>query len=50
MSRDPDDDYRSALAQATGIDMLVPGDEDLTSLELDDLEILTPRQVLDRLS
>lgn len=50
VSRDPDDDYLIALARATGVDVLVTGDEDLTSLELDDLEILTPRQVLDRLS
>jgi uncharacterized protein len=49
VSSDPDDDYLVALARATGVDALVSGDEDLTSLELGDLDILTPRQVLDRL-
>lgn len=50
VSRDPDDDYLIALARAAGVDALVSGDEDVTSLELHDLEILTPRQVLARLS
>jgi uncharacterized protein len=50
VSRDPDDDYLIALARAAHADALVTGDEDLTSLELADLAILTPRQVLDRLS
>lgn len=49
VSRDPDDDYLIALARAAGVDALVSGDEDVTSLELDDLDILTPRQALDRL-
>lgn len=49
VSSDPDDDYLIALARAAGVDALVSGDEDLTSLELGDLDILTPRQVLDRL-
>jgi hypothetical protein len=39
----------SCSARAAGVDALVSGDEDLTSLELGDLDILTPRQVLDRL-
>lgn len=46
---DPDDDYLVALARAAGVDALVSGDEDLISLDLGDLDILTPRQVLDRL-
>lgn len=50
VSRDPDGDDLVALARARGVDALVTGEEDLTSLQLDDLEILTPRQVLDRLS
>lgn len=50
VSRDPDDDYLIALARAAGVDALVSGDEDVTTHELDDLDILTPRQVLDRLS
>lgn len=49
VSRDRDDDYLIALARAARVDALVSGDEDVTSLELDDLDILTPRQVLDRL-
>lgn len=49
VSSDPDDDYLVALARAADVDALVSGDEDLTSLELGDLDILTPRQVLDRL-
>jgi uncharacterized protein len=49
VSSDPDDDYLVALARAAGVDALESGDEDLTSLELGDLDILTPRQVLDRL-
>jgi uncharacterized protein len=49
VSSDPDDDYLVALARAAGVDALVSGDEDLTSLELNDLDILTPRQVLDNL-
>jgi uncharacterized protein len=49
VSTDPDDDYLVALARAAAVDALVSGDEDLTSLELADLRILTPRQVLDRL-
>lgn len=49
VSRDPDDDYLVALARATRVDALESGDKDLTRLELDDLDILTPRQVLDRL-
>ena len=32
VSRDPDDDYLIALAQATNVDHLVSGDKDLTSL------------------
>ena len=45
-----DDDYLIALARAAVVDALVSGDQDLTSLALDDLEIVTPRQLLDRLS
>jgi putative PIN family toxin of toxin-antitoxin system len=49
VSSDPNDDYLVGLARAARVDALVSGDEDLTSLELGDLDILTPRQVLDRL-
>lgn len=50
LSRDPDDDYLIALSREQGADALVSGDADLTTLELDDLDIITPRQLLDRLS
>ena len=50
MSRDRDDDYLIAVARAAQVDALVSGDDDLTSLELEDLVILTPRQVLDRIA
>lgn len=49
VSRDPDDDYLVALARAAAVDALVSGDKDLTSLQLDDLDILTPRQLLENL-
>lgn len=50
VSRDRDDDYLIAVARAAQVDALVSGDDDLTSLELEDLVILTPRQVLDRIA
>lgn len=49
ISRDPDDDYLIALFRAANADVLVTGDEDLTSVSVTGLEILTPRQLLDRL-
>lgn len=49
ISRDPQDDYLIALARAGGAAVLVSGDKDLTSLELPDLPVLTPRALLDRL-
>lgn len=49
ISRDPDDDYLIALSRAANADVLVTGDEDLTSVSVTGLEILTPRQLLDRL-
>lgn len=49
VSRDPDDDYLIALARTARADVLVSGDADLTDLDLDDLPVLTPRQLLDEL-
>jgi len=50
VSPDPDDDYLIALARSTRADALVSGDSDLTDLELDDLRVLTPRQLVDELA
>jgi hypothetical protein len=38
----------TALARAARTDALVSGDEDLTSLELDDLDLLTPEDLTER--
>ena len=50
--RDPRDDYLVALATAGGAEALVTGDLDLLEIDPDQLgiEILTPRQLADRLS
>jgi putative PIN family toxin of toxin-antitoxin system len=50
VSRDPDDDYLIALARTARADALVSGDADLTDLHLNDLPVLTPRQLLDELA
>lgn len=50
VSPDPDDDYLVALARSTGADALVSGDTDLTNLDLTDLPVLTPRQLLDEVA
>lgn len=47
--RDPTDDYLVALARAAVVDHLVSGDDDLLALELDDVSVLTPRQLVDKL-
>jgi putative PIN family toxin of toxin-antitoxin system len=50
--RDPHDDYIVALARASGAEAIVTGDLDLLTIgpsELD-IEIITPRQLIDRLS
>jgi len=49
--RDPDDDYLVALATAHHANVLVTGDDDLLAIDHDplDIEILTPRQLVDRL-
>lgn len=49
LSRDPDDDYLLALAQSSGADLLVSGDPDLHSMEVQEsgVEVLTPRAFYD---
>jgi uncharacterized protein len=47
--RDPDDDYLFALALASHADALVTGDDDLHAVPNPGVEILTPRELLDRL-
>lgn len=49
ISRDADDDYLLALAIQAEADVLVSGDADLLALEDPPIEIITPRQLLDRL-
>ena len=49
LTRDPDDDYLIALARAAGVDALVSGDPDLTSVPDPVPPIVTPRAILDRL-
>jgi putative PIN family toxin of toxin-antitoxin system len=49
VSRDPDDDYLVALAIAAKADALVSGDQDLHALDDPGVEILTPRELLNRL-
>ena len=52
MCRDPDDDYLVALATARHADAIVSGDPDLHAIDNKqlDIEILTPRQLVDRLA
>jgi uncharacterized protein len=49
--RDPNDDYLVALATARHADAIVTGDPDLHAIDTEQLgiEILTPRQIVDRL-
>ena len=49
--RDPNDDYLVALATARHADAIVTGDPDLHAIDTEQLgiEILTPRQLVDRL-
>lgn len=49
VTADPKDDYLVALARSAKADALVSGDPDLTELDLPDLQVLTPRQLLDEL-
>jgi putative PIN family toxin of toxin-antitoxin system len=46
---DADDDYLVALAQAQGVDAVVSGDRHLLDVAADELQVLTPRELADRL-
>ncbi len=48
--RDPKDDYLIALALDANAAGLVSGDRDLTTLVIDELAVLPPRGLLDRLA
>jgi uncharacterized protein len=48
LTRDPDDDYLVALARESGCDAIVSGDRDMLVFK-GPPEVLTPRQLLDRL-
>lgn len=48
-TRDPDDDYLIALAQAAAVDVLVSGDRDLTDLPPTEPPIETPAEFAERL-
>ena len=50
VSRDPDDDYLLALAIAAGADLVVSGDADLLDIGDPTVEIVSPRELLDRLN
>jgi predicted nucleic acid-binding protein len=49
--RDPHDDYIVALARASSAEVIVTGDLDLLAIDPReiDIEIITPRQLIDRL-
>ena len=47
--RDPDDDYLLALALATKADAVVTGDVDLHAVPNPGVEVITPRELLDRI-
>lgn len=46
VSVDPADDYLVALVRITGADALVSGDPDLLTLTVDDVVVLSPRQLI----
>ena len=50
--RDPDDDYLVALAAVSRAEVLVSGDDDVLAVDPDQVavEVLTPREMIDRLS
>lgn len=48
-TRDPKDDYLVALYRDSDADLLISGDMDLTELHAEDINVLTPRGLLDRL-
>lgn len=49
--RDPDDDYLIALARsAEDVAVIVSGDSDLLTVDLNDLSVVTPRALVDTLA
>lgn len=50
VTRDPDDDYIVALARAQPGTAIVSGDQDLLTLDLPDIDVMTPRTFLDALT
>ncbi len=46
---DPDDDYLLALAETHDVDAVVSGDPHLLDAALSELQVLTPRELADRL-
>jgi len=50
VSRDPDDDYLFALAGTEPNGVVVSGDDDLLTLDLPDMDVLTPRTFLETLA
>ena len=50
VSRDLDDDYLVALARTEPNGVVVSGDDDLLTLDLPDMDVLTPRAFLDTLA
>ena len=48
ITRDRKDDYLVRLARSSGA-VLVSGDRDLLEADLDDLEVLTPRMLIERI-
>lgn len=49
VTADPKDDYLVALYRDCDADLLVSGDPDLVDLDVGDVAVLTPRELLDRL-
>ena len=47
--RDIDGDYLVALARVAEVDLIVSGDRDLFDLDLKDLRVVSPREVVERL-
>lgn len=50
LTEDPDDDYLVSLARAAHADYLISGDRHLLQLTDPDPPVITPRQLLDRLT
>ena len=46
---DPKDDYLVALYRESGAELRVSGDSDLRELDADDVSVITPGELLDRL-